>query len=193
MTKIFITLLVSAVTFAAVGADSAFICIIASDRTNYAVGDVPTITVSITNRSAKEVILVGSLDGSNDGWRFPKCRLEILDAVGKPVTAPMARCGHMNVLRTADFVAVAAGGTFNPYGGGFFAPYQFHQFPVTTPGDYTLRFYYSTSDRVQDYFGDERMMGRTNATPEIQRLFKRVPKLELKSNELKLKFTPKAK
>jgi len=37
------------------------------------------------------------------------------------------------------------------------------------------------------------MMGRTNATPEIQSLFERVPKLELKSNELKLTFTAKPK
>ena len=193
MKTIVLTLLGSVVTFVAVAADSAFDCIITSDRTTYTVGQIPIITVSITNKSAKEVILVGSLDGSDVGWRFPKCQLEILDAAGKPVTAPMARCGNMNVLRAADFVAVPARGTFNPFSTGFFAPYQFDQFPITHAGDYTLRFYYSTSDRIQDYFGDERMMGRTNTTPEIQRLFKRVPKLELKSNELKLKFTPKPK
>lgn len=183
----------SVVAFVAVAADSAFDCIITSDRTTYSVGEVPIFSVSIRNKSSKEVILVGSLDGSDVGWRFPKCRLEILDAAGKPVTAPMARCGNMNVLRAADFVAVPAGGTFNPFSTGFFAPYQFYQFPVTAPGDYTVRFYYSTSDRIQDYYGDERRIGRTNAPLEIQHLFKRVPKVELKSNELKLKFTPKPK
>ncbi len=184
------TLLFLAVTFAAVAADSAFDCIIASDRSSYTVGEAPIITVSITNKSAKEVILVGSLDGSTTERRFPKCRFEILDAAGKPVTFPLGLCGNMNVLRTEDFVVVPAGGTFNPFGAGFFAPHQFYEFPVTTPSDYTLRFYYSTSARIQDYFGDERMSGRTNAAPDIQRLFKRVPKLELKSNELKLKFIP---
>jgi len=193
MKTIISTLLISAVAFVGMAADSAFDCVITSDRTTYTVGEIPIITVSITNKSAKEVILVGSLDGSDVGWRSPKCRLEILDAAGKPVTLQMGRCGNMNVLRTADFVAVPAGGAFNPFGAGFFAPYQFYQFPVIAPGDYTLHFYYSTSDRIQDYFGDERMMGRTNAAPGIQRLFKRVPKLELKSNGLKLKFMPKAK
>lgn len=193
MKTIISTLLVSAVAFVAMAADSAFDCIITSDRATYTVGEIPIISVSITNKSTAEVILVGSLDGSDVGWRSPTCQLEILDAAGKPVTSQMGRCGNMNILRTADFVAVPAGGTFNPFGAGFFAPHQFYQFPVTKPGDYTLRFYYSTSDRIQDYFGDERMMGRTNASPDIQRLFKRVPKLELKSNELKLKFTPKAK
>ena len=192
MKTIVLTLVVSVTTFVSVAADAAFDCIIASDRTTYAVGQVPAITVSITNKSPKEVMLVGSLDGSDVGWRFPKCRLEILDAEGKPVTAPMFRCGNMNVLKTTDFIAVPAGKTFNPFGKGFFPPSQFYQFPVTTPGDYTLHFYYSTSDRVQDYFGDERG-SQTNATPEIQRLFERVPKLELKSNTLKLKFVPKSK
>jgi hypothetical protein len=97
----------------------------------------------------------------------------------------------MNTLRTNDFVVVPTGGAFNPFGNGFFRPNQFDRFPVTVPGDYTLRFSYTTSDRLEDFFGDERMMDRPNTTPEIQRLFERVPKLDLKSNELKLTFTAK--
>ena len=191
MKSIVCTFLFSFVLHRAVAADAAFDCVIASDRTTYAVGEVPNITFRITNKSTKEVLLVGSLDGSTTNRRFPKCQFEILDAAGKPVTLPLALCGNMNVLKTTDFVAVPAGGTFNPFGKGFFPPHQFYRFPVTVPGDYTLRFSYSTSERVQDYFGDDR--GQPNAAPEIQRLFERVPKLDLKSNELKLTFTAKPK
>lgn len=193
MKTIIFALLVSAVTLCAVAADADFECTITTDRTTYAVGEVPNISFRITNKTAKEIVLVGSLDGSDVGWRFPKCRLEILDAAGKPVSAQIARCGNMNVLKTTDFVAVPAGNSFNPFGNGFFRLSQLGQFPVTVPGDYTLRFHYSTSDRVHDYFGDERMSGQKIASAEINRLFERVPKLDLKSNELKLKFTPKPK
>jgi hypothetical protein len=177
----------------AVAAESAFDCVIASERTAYAVGEVPNITVRITNRTAKSVVLVGSLDGSTAGRRSPKCRFEIFDAAGKLVTLPVFGCGNMNILRTTDFVTVPAGDTFNPFGKGFFPPVQFYRIPVTKPGDYIFRFSYSTSDRVEDYFGDERMSGQKIAAPEIQRLFERVPKLDLKSNELKLKFTARPK
>lgn len=193
MKSFVLTFLFSVVIHCSLASDAAFDCIIASERTTYSVGEVPNITFRITNKSTKEVVLVGSLDGSTTDRRFPKCRFEILDSAGKPVTLPLALCGNMNVLRTTDFVVVPAGGTFNPFGKGFFGPVQFYRFPITVPGDYTLRFSYSTSDRVQDYFGDERMSGQTTAAPEIQRLFERVPKLDLKSNELKLTFTAKPK
>ncbi len=193
MKSVLFTLLLLVVIRCAVAAEPAFDCVIASDRATYTVDEVPNITFRITNKSAKSVVLVGSLDGSTDGRRSPNCLFEILDAAGKLVTLPVFGCGNMNILKATDFVTVAAGDTFNPFGKGFFPPVQFYRFPVTQPGDYTFRFSYSTSDRVEDYFGDERMSGQKIAAPEIQRLFERVPKLDLKSNELKLKFTPKLK
>jgi len=192
MKTVFLTFLIAKFTLRVVAADSEFECVITADRTTYSVGEVPKVTFRIHNKTDKEVVLVGSLDGSDVGWRFPKCRLEILDAAGKPVTTPVARCGNMNPLRTTHFVVVPAGNAFDPFGKGFFGPMQLqgHIFPITTPGDYTLRFYYTTTtDRVEDYFGDERAL--IKASPEIQHLFERVPKLDLKSNELKLKFIPK--
>jgi hypothetical protein len=188
MKTIVIFFLATALAFCVVAAEPQFDCTITSDRTTYEVGEVPKITFLIVNKSGKDVVLVGSLDGSDVGWRFPKCRLEILDKGGRPVTNQVLRCGNMNTLKTNDFVLVPAGENFNPFGKGFFRPAELVQFPVTTPGEYIFRFNYSTSNRLQDYFGDE-----ANAAPEIQRLFERVPKLELKSNELKLKFTAKAK
>jgi hypothetical protein len=99
-------------------------------------------------------------------------------------------------LRKTDFVVVPDGETFNPFGKGFFPPLQLERLAVTTPGVYTFRFSYATSDRVEDYLGDARPPAGLSGiydpvTPEIRRLFERVPKLELKSNELKLRFTAK--
>ncbi|HEX8373512.1 MAG TPA: hypothetical protein VF585_12075 [Chthoniobacterales bacterium] len=193
MISIAVIFLFSVVIRCAVAAEAAFDCIIASDSTTYAVGEVPNVTFRITNKSKKEVVLVGSLDGSTDDRRFPKCRFEILDSAGKPVALPVALCGNMNTLRVPDFVVVPVGGTFDPLGEGFFRLHQFSQFPISAPGNYTLQFSYSTSDRIMDYFGDERMSGQTTAAPEIQRLFERVPNLHIESNKLKLTFTAQAK
>ena len=193
MKTVILMLLTSVMIPCAIAADSRFDCVVSADRTNYSVGELPSITVRIRNKTDKDAILVGSLDGSTEGWRFPKCRIEILDAAGKPVTAAMARCGNMNALRTNDFVLVRAGDSFYPFGKGFFPPPQFYQFPIPGPGDYTVRFHYATSERVQDYFGDERRSGNSQASPEIQRLVTQVPKVELKSNPLKLHFKAKPK
>lgn len=184
--------LIAAVTLCAAAADSAFELVVTADRATYEVGEVPNITFRITNKTAKEVVLVGYLDGSRDGRRFPKFLFEILDAAGKPITIDRTICKFMNDLNATDFVVVPAGDAFEPLGKGFSRLSGFHPFQITTPGDYTLRFSYSTSDRVQDYFGLVQRR-QPDASPEIQRLFERVPKLDLKSNELKLKFTAKPK
>jgi hypothetical protein len=169
-------------------------CVITSGRTTYEVGDIPELTFRIINRSTKEVMLVGSLDGSGEGMRYPHCRVEINDKAGEPVTARYGRCGNMNSLRVADFVIVPPGQAFDPFGEGFFPPALLSPgyFPVKDPGLYSVRFHYSTSDRVQDYFGDERMEGLQSAPLEIQLLFERVPKVDLVSNELELTFLPKS-
>lgn len=189
--QVIVALVVLASASGVGAADAAFECEISTDRTNLVIGQVPSLTVRIRNKTGGEVHLVGSLDGSTCGWRFPKCRLEILDPAGRSVALPLGRCGNMNALRTDDFVRVRAGDSFYPFGLGFFRPSEFSRFPVTTPGEYTVRFHYTTSDRLQDYFGDERRRVGTQVSPEIQRLFEKVPKLELQSNSLKLHFTAK--
>jgi hypothetical protein len=97
-------------------------CVLSADRTTYQVGETPRLSVRIINKSARDVYLVGSLDGSDVGWHFPKWRLEVLDPAGKPLTTSRggARCGNMNSLKTNDFVRVAPGQAFDPFGHGFF-------------------------------------------------------------------------
>jgi len=169
--------------------DTLFTCSISAEKAIILQGKIPRVNVSITNKSGKDVYLVGSLDGSDVGWRFPKCGFELLDSTGKPVPQkqPMGRCGNMNTLKITDFVRVAADTDFNPYGQGFFGSRQIYRFEQLPPGTYILRFYYQTSTNdVQDYFGDERMMEKKITFPKIQKLFEAVPLIDIKSNELKI-------
>jgi hypothetical protein len=178
---------------AASAVDSKFTCAISSDKATITQGEIPRVKVAITNKSGVDVFLVGSLDGSDVGWRYPKCGFEVLDSAGKPFPEkPMARCGNMNMLKTSDFVKVDAGGIFNPVGEGFFGSSQLFHFRSFPPGTYILRFFYRTSAKgVQEYFGDERMSGKKGAAPEIQKLYERVPQIDVKSNELRVTIQAK--
>ena len=180
-------------SFNVIAADTPFICSISAEKATITQGELPRVKVSITNKSGKDVHLVGSLDGSDVGWRFPKCGFELLDTAGKPVPQkqPMGRCGNMNKLKTTDFVKVAAGAEFNPFGQGFFGSWQLYRFKQLPPGTYIFRFYYQTSTKgVQDYFGDERMMGQKTVAPEIQKLFEAVSLIDIKSNDLQITVQP---
>ena len=166
-------------------------CVLSADRATYGPGQTPRLHVRINNKSTREVYLIGSLDGSFAGRRFPKWRLEILDAAGKPVTIPQGGggCGNMNSLRLEDFVSVPPGHAFDPFGAGFFGSNDLWM-PVGQPGVYTVRFIYSTaSPDIRDYYGDERGHRQYQPSSELMRRFKRVPKLELRSNELTVEFT----
>jgi hypothetical protein len=171
-------------------AEPEFTCTITSSRTTYVVGEVTDLAFRVINRSAEDVVLVGSLDGS-DGRRYPKCVLEIVDAAGRSMVGPYVVCGNMNPLSPLDFRLVPAGTGFDPFGEGFFSSPALARLLITQPGEYTFRFHYATSSRIQDYFGDEGRDSLYVATPDIQQLFARVPKVDLVS-ELRLTFTPKS-
>ncbi len=179
--------------FRVIAADTSFTCSISADKSTIIQGEIPQVKVSITNKSGKDVHLVGSLDGSDVGWRFPKCGFELLDTGGKVLPEKQSmRCGNMNTLKITDFAKVAAGAEFNPAGKGFFGSSQLYRFRELPPATYILRFYYQTSTKsVQDYFGDERRMGQKTVPPEIQKLFKAVPLIDIKSNDLQITVQPK--
>ena len=193
MRKITAILFMFVFAFSAMAADPPYTCTISTGKSVIMQGEVPEIKVSIANNSGEDVYLVRRLDGSDVGWRYPRCNFEVLDSSRKPVSLkPMGRCGNMNLLKASDFVKVTAGAKFDLGGrGGYFSAKLF-RFQELPPGDYILKFNYQTSTKtVRDYFGDEKMMGKTKASPEIQKLFESVPLVNLASNELRISVQPK--
>ena len=177
------------VALTALATDTSFTCSISTTTPVVTVGERPNVKVVITNVTGKEVYLVGCLDGSDSGGRFPKCSFQLLDMEGNPIPEkePRIGCGSRNRLKTTDFVKVAPGAEFTPYGQGFFGSWELFRFSTLPPGDYVLRFHYQTSTKdVQDYFGDEKMMGQKTASPEIQKLYEAVPLVDVKSNDLRI-------
>ena len=162
-----------------------FECVISSLKKTYSIGETPQITVSIKNKTKKDVYLIGSLDGSEEKWRSPLCYFEI-DSPGKRKAPTVGRCGNMNSLKETDFVWVKSGETFNPYQEGFFSSYEIarvENFQKT--GRYKITFFYSIkSVDMATYFGDDNGASKK----AIKKLFAQVPHFELKSNTIEIEM-----
>ena len=149
-------------------------------------GEVPIIKVSLVNQTDSDIYLVGSLDTSDCKWRYPYCYFEVIGPHGKPATKGIGRCGNMNTLRMKDFVKVAPDKSFDPYAPvdnyGFFSAHQLSKGTFSQPGEYRVRFVYSTaSEDIAKWGGDGRAAVADNA--ELVALFKQVPKTEVRSDE----------
>lgn len=161
-------------------------CVIEPLRTEYVVGDVPSISVRLKNESEKSLVLVGSLDASDLRWRYPYCYYDIQ---GPPKAEPhgMPRCGMTNPMRAKDFVTVEPGKEFDPNASiddyGFFAT-NFNWRSFSVPGTYKLTYVYSTASHDPGHWvGD----GKSD---ELRKLFDQVPKGRVRSNTIEIEFAP---
>jgi hypothetical protein len=158
-------------------------CTVSCDDLTCNLGEVPAIQVRITNDGGEEVYLVGSLDGSDCRMRFPHCYFEITGPDGNPAERQIGRCGNTNPLREQDFVKVLPGGSFDPYQRfddyGFFGCSQLSPETFREPGDYRVRFVYSTAEpQARPWLGDGR------EAPGLTRLLAKVPRTTVTSNTL---------
>jgi hypothetical protein len=146
-------------------------------------GNAPKITVRLTNRTGREVLLIGSLDGSDCKMRYPHAYFVVTGPGGGPAVKGVGRCGNTNPLTEKCFAKVPAGGSFDPYGEGFFGAHQLSGQTFTEPGKYRIRFVYSTEPKhAADFGGTPR--SETPFTPEVAKMLERVPKATVTSNEI---------
>jgi hypothetical protein len=151
-------------------------------------GSRPQVTVTLTNRTADPIYLVGSLDGSSWKRRFPHCYFELTGPDGQPVVVAVSRCKWMNALREKDFAKVPRGGTFNPYSTideyGFFSAHQLSPEFFKRVGKYRLRFVYSTEESdITKWYGHV-------SQPNLVAMFRQIPKTTVKSNEVIVEIVP---
>ena len=162
--------------------------VISSDAT-CELGHGPQVKIALTNQTNTDIYLVGCLDGSCFKMRYPHCYFEITGPDGKSRNLGGPECGNMNTLREKDFRKLPPGGTFNPYpridDDGFFQPYHFSPIFFEMPGEYRIRFVYSTkSDKLVEWSGDDR---RKVANDQVLlAMFKKVPRVHVTSNEIKV-------
>ena len=134
-------------------------CSLSLSKKSFRKGEDIKVGVQIKNEQEKAIYLVNVLDGSEDKMRYPYCYFEIRNAQGQIVKPRMLRCGNTNQLVSQDFVKVQPKASFYPFKAAFFNPYILYVAKKTMkPGDYTLRFIYSTQDpSIQKWLGDRRL------------------------------------
>lgn len=164
-------------------------CTLTTPQNIYKIGQVPKLKVSIKNNGSKAIILLGSLDGSEQKWRMPYCYFTIQKP--RQDSVAFGLCKTLNPLRVKDFVTVPPNGLFDPFQAidqnGFFTAFEATQKETfRNPGVYTIQFHYATtSGNINAYVGND-YWHRTTDTAIQKQLFEQVPKLELASNIIKI-------
>lgn len=153
-------------------------------------GRAPKVTVALTNRTDADIYLVGSLDASDCKWRYPHCYFEVIGPDGKSAVQAIARgCGNMDPLEEEHFAKVPPGGAFDPYQRTddyrFFSAHQLRPSTFRTAGEYRIRFVYSTnSDALAEWGGGDRV--EFGVDERQAGMLRRVPKVKVRSNEIKV-------
>jgi hypothetical protein len=158
-----------------------FDCVLAVSSSDLLVGQYPDLKVTLRNRTQKGVLAVGSF-----GW------LEIVDSQGNPVFSEQLRCGVEDCLRAEDLAVIRGGQEFNPFGEGFPVTRYLDHSQVSRPGEYQLRYHYTTTRRLADYWAQE--CGTADPLKRLLRVahvFHRILDMDLKSNVIRVRFAPR--
>ncbi|GIH77604.1 hypothetical protein [Planobispora longispora] len=143
----------------------------------YPAGKPVPVTVSVVSTS--DVLLVGVLDGSEDGSRYPRYRPTV-SLGGRVVAAPPAPEDPLvGPLRLSDFVRLAPGEPYDPCTTRTLA--TFETFVPDGPGSYAYELTLDTeSDTPEQWLG---RVGQTDV-PEVLTLVREVPRLRITSSPL---------
>lgn len=160
-------------------------------------GQVPPVAVALTNQTAADIYLVGSLDASDCKWRLPYCYFEVTGPDGTSPVKGIGRCGNMNTLREKDFVKVAPGKSFDPYQRtddyGFFGSHQLRPENFAAAGEYRIRFHYATVAEKEprgNWLGDGFRKGQEVEEARVKALLDRVPRVKVESNQITVRVVP---
>ncbi len=167
----------------------------------YAVGEPVIIEAEIANHSSRDILIVAPQDGSEQKFRFPKCFFEVKNKNGILLKDTAIACKVTDPLNREGFVRVPSGSAVRLYRQGF----DLSRLKDFSAGKYSVRFYYSTAARKDwQWYGpysDEYWAGRLQndfwskrASEDrlVSRLLKKVPRLELVSNEEFFSVTQRA-
>lgn len=144
-------------------------------------GTVVPVRVEVRNISSGDLWIVGVLDGSEVGFRFP----HYLPSISAPQPLPPLEteaCGNVAPLRLPDFRGLAPGESFDPTaardGAAYLPLYAFANFSPPFAGRFELRLTLSTErEKPEDWLG---MLGYPGEEEVLERL-KAVPRVRVES------------
>lgn len=178
----------------AVDQELSLACTLSSPQSTWQAGDEVQVAVRIENNSEFSVPLIGSLDASDLAWRYPHCVWERwTETNGWQTVGSGPRCGNTNDLRSEDILEIGPGEALDPYlnidNKGFFESVIQRGNFFAEPGEYRLRFRYSTETRDDAAFRGDLNWGR-DLSGSVEKQLARVPRVTLVSNELTVTVAP---
>jgi hypothetical protein len=149
------------------------------------------VDVELRNDGDEDVWVVGVVDGSEAGVRYPRWRPSVLHDGRTVATPPAPEEPLTGPLRAADFRRLGPGEAFDPTaraGGAAYLPLlTFATFAPHQPGAYTLTLELSTeSERPDDWLGS---WGQEPERERVLELVKQVPRMTLRANELMMEVS----
>lgn len=145
------------------------------------------LSIEVRNISAAPLRIVGVLEGSEKGVRFPHYRPQIKASFALE-PPEMEACGNVAPLRVTDFRMLHPQESFDPTKpideASYMPLFLFNNFYPPAVGTYELSLTLSTESP-----NDEKWLGWVGYPGEekVLKLLKEVPRLEVKSNVLLLK------
>ncbi|GMW01674.1 MAG: hypothetical protein AMXMBFR84_28110 [Candidatus Hydrogenedentota bacterium] len=164
----------------------AFELAIATDKTEYGVGEKVAITAILTNRSGKTVYLARPLDGSERG-RSPVARFTVEAPPSALPKEQLGLCGNTNPIDTGAFVEVPDGGSLPlVIDGGFWLNYELNR----GAGEYRIQMTYSTEATEPSAWvgGPMQPLAENRILLSIAPYLSCVPRIKVVSNEVVLSF-----
>jgi hypothetical protein len=152
------------------------------------VGSPIMINISVKNISSQPLWMIGVLDGSEIGFRYPHYKPSITGSVPIPPPENLPWCGNVAPLRLQDFHYLLPGESFDPIvpqeGAEYLPLVIFNSFRPSLPGNYEFRLEVSTeSEQEEDWLGVLEYPGKENV---LARLAK-VPRLQIESKVTSVK------
>lgn len=146
------------------------------------VGQPILVSIQVKNISDHPLWLIGVLDGSEAGLRYPRWQPEIITPHSLPETEPLPLSDMSAPLRAQDFRLLQAGESFDPTAATGEAAYlpitAFQNFRPPVPGRYEFRLTLSTdSEQDEEWLG---LIGYPGEEEVLKRL-KEVPRLRVQS------------
>lgn len=160
-----------------------FVLQLSADKAVYSLGETPTFTATIENRTTDEVYVVPALDGSTEGMRYPHVQFTVTRPKNATPLQGLMRCGNTNNISPKDFLRVAPKKSADILGWAGVHPQTF-----SDEGEYTVTLTYSTKAKNEQWYG---FMGPITNKGAINKLLARVPSMELTSNTLSIRFRSK--
>ena len=141
------------------------------------------VSVQVKNISDHPLWLIGVLDGSEAGLRYPHWQPEIITPHPLSEAEPLPLSDMSAPLRAQDFRRLQPGESFDPTAATGEAAYlpitTFQNFRPAVPGRYEFRLTFSTaSEEDEEWLG---LIGYPGEAEVLKRL-KEVPRLRVKSN-----------